>query len=217
MKYYKSEHHNFDPAFRLHELCADDDLRPAFQYVHFMNGYAYATDAHVLIRANINEISDFKDEEIAMLDHKCIHARLFRQIIQRRVIKITPEGFLYEDQTGDVSQLFKFHEIGEDRTIDLFANDKFACCGTKVPDLDAVIDDDIKTTAITSIGVNADCVQRVVRAIGGARMIQMSFNGDNRAITIRPIDEELKQADIIAVIMPVLCEDMPKYVRKIKK
>ena len=70
MAHYKYDRHNFDPQFKLHLCCGNDDIRPVFQYIHFIGGYAYATDAHVLIRAKIADISNFTEEEIAMLNNK---------------------------------------------------------------------------------------------------------------------------------------------------
>lgn len=49
---------NFNPDFKLHKACADDEYRPAFSYVYFRNGYAYATNAHIAVRAKVEDISN---------------------------------------------------------------------------------------------------------------------------------------------------------------
>ena len=38
------DRHNFDPAYKLHMCCAEDAMRPVMEYVHFIGGYAYATN-----------------------------------------------------------------------------------------------------------------------------------------------------------------------------
>lgn len=38
----------------IHKICSTDSIRAYFNYVHFVNGYAYATDAHIAVKVSID-------------------------------------------------------------------------------------------------------------------------------------------------------------------
>ena len=59
--------HNFNRGLRMDLACENDSFRPVFSYIHFKDGYAYASDAHILVKNNLSECSTFTDEEIASL------------------------------------------------------------------------------------------------------------------------------------------------------
>ena len=145
MNYNNINRHNFNPSYKLHLCCSEDGLRPVMEYVHFIGGYAYATDAHVMVRAKIADISDFTEEEIAILDNKSIHAHLFRQLIQRRRVEVTPEGFVWSDDSGDITQLFKFHTINGDRFMQLFHENDIC----RIPDFDSIVNDDFENSTVS--------------------------------------------------------------------
>ena len=56
---------NFSKSVKLYDITSSDNLRPAMQCVCFKDGYAYATEAHMLIKAKIEDICNFDPEEIA--------------------------------------------------------------------------------------------------------------------------------------------------------
>ena len=39
---------NFNKSLQMHLACATDDLRVAMEHIYFQDGFAYASDAHVL-------------------------------------------------------------------------------------------------------------------------------------------------------------------------
>lgn len=41
--------------FKIHEVCGRDDLRPALQHILIDKGFAIATDANVLIKADLRQ------------------------------------------------------------------------------------------------------------------------------------------------------------------
>ena len=208
-RYYKHDRHNFDPAYKLHLCCAEDMIRPVMEYVHFINGYAYATNAHVMVRAKIADISDFTEEEIAMLNNKSIHGHLFRQLIQRRRVEVTPDGFVWNDDSGDISQTFKFHKITEDRCVQLFKNDTL-----KIPNFDAIIDNDFEanTQPTPAIGIRFDLLEAISRAMNTDKLA-FFFKGDNKAIHVRPLIDirEHRNEDIVRIVMPMLLDNMKEY------
>ena len=65
---------NFDKKVQMHLACSTDDFHPETQCVFFNNGYAYATDTHILVRNRISEISGLNESEIEALNGKFLHA-----------------------------------------------------------------------------------------------------------------------------------------------
>lgn len=53
----------------IHKICANDNLRPSLNYVHFVDGYAYATDAHVAVKIKLKSITTLLGEqELSLLN-----------------------------------------------------------------------------------------------------------------------------------------------------
>ncbi len=50
-------------------VCSTDSLRPSLTHVYFDNGFAVATDAHILIKSPLKE-HGFEREEIELLQGK---------------------------------------------------------------------------------------------------------------------------------------------------
>ena len=208
------DRHNFDPAYKLHMCCAEDGMRPVMEYVHFIGGYAYATNSYVMVRAKIADISNFTEEEIAMLDNKSIHGHLFRQLIQRRRVQVTPDGFVWDGERGDMTQLFKFHNINEDRRMQLdgFGND------LKIPNFDAIIDDSFASNTLPceNIGIRVALVEEISRAMN-TNELAFYFKGNNRTIHVLPSYRAYDTVDIVGILMPRLIDDIKPYERTIAK
>lgn len=74
----KKEKFNFKTP--LHLACSDDNLRPTFQYVHFIDGWAYATNAMVLVKQSLDDYCDVLDKE--NLNGHALHADSFKKILR---------------------------------------------------------------------------------------------------------------------------------------
>lgn len=75
----------------IHLACVKaNDLRPAFEYVYFINGYAYASDANVLIKSSMKEYFDI--EGLDLLDGHALHAEVYKLVMGFQVAEATPEG-----------------------------------------------------------------------------------------------------------------------------
>jgi len=95
MKKTKKHRKNF--ASRLDLCCGKDQLRPAFQCVHFFGGFAFATNAYVLIMQDL-KMCGFTEEEMAMAEGKAIHSEAFKQLYKSDTVKVTEAGI----EAGDV-------------------------------------------------------------------------------------------------------------------
>ena len=65
----KQEVRNFNKKYQLWKACGFHyDFRTGMHYISFANGYAYATDSHILVRARLTDISNFDEQDLSLLD-----------------------------------------------------------------------------------------------------------------------------------------------------
>ena len=95
----KKIRHNFNKGIKLHLACANDLIRPVMNCIYFKDGYAIASNGMILIKACLNEICNFREEEKELLDGKLISAKNFKEIIKHNIIEIEEDGFhaIYDD------------------------------------------------------------------------------------------------------------------------
>lgn len=75
----------------IHLACAKaNDIRPAFEYIHFINGYAYASDGYILIKSNMKEY--FKIEGVDRLNGRALHAEVYKLVMGFKIAEATTEG-----------------------------------------------------------------------------------------------------------------------------
>lgn len=98
--------YNFNKNIKLHTVCANDDLRPVMECVHFKDGNALASNGHILIYADMKEISTFSDEDIAKLNGKYLHAKQFKEIVKRDFVIVEEDGITVKDDFYQLKFLF---------------------------------------------------------------------------------------------------------------
>ena len=82
---------------RLNLFCSQEKYMPreALKCVYFKNGFAYATDAHILIKHKLS----FEDcINCSLLEDKFIQATVFAQILKADVIEATEKGILADGE-----------------------------------------------------------------------------------------------------------------------
>lgn len=91
---------NFDKKCRLDKLCGDGGLRPALEYMYFQNGYVYATNSTILVRANLHAISNLPQTTIDALNGHYFHKDLYYDLINRDTFEVTKDNeiqsYVYE-------------------------------------------------------------------------------------------------------------------------
>lgn len=93
----------------LHLACSKDDLRPVLQCIYFDDdGYAWSTDAHILIKHKVLD-TDIIDKE--NLIGKMIHKDIFAKIIKYNRIQATNDGILCFDKDNN-TVLFPYDNRG---------------------------------------------------------------------------------------------------------
>ena len=101
----KQEVKNFSKKYPLWKACGfHDDFRTGMHYISFANGYAYATDSHILVRARLTDISNFDEQDLSLLDGKFIHGKLFKEILNcKGNVIITADAIIAERNECKIS------------------------------------------------------------------------------------------------------------------
>ena len=103
---------NFDKSYPLYLACdIKNYIRTSTHYIMFSNGYAYATDAHILVKARLTDISDFDEQDLALLDGKCIHANNYKKIVKSKgEVSITTDAIVVKETEYEVAYPLKTKE-----------------------------------------------------------------------------------------------------------
>ena len=101
----KQEVKNFYRKYPLWKACGFHDIfRTGMHYISFANGYAYATDSHILVRARLTDISNFDEQGLSLLDGKFIHGKLFKEILNcKGNVTITANAIIAERNECKIS------------------------------------------------------------------------------------------------------------------
>lgn len=102
------ERKNFLKNIKLHKLCNIDNYRPVFSYIHFENGYAYATNGRILCKARVETICTVDDVEmLEKLNGKDLYFRQYESLLKfDEITEITDEAITAKLDGYEVS--FKF-------------------------------------------------------------------------------------------------------------
>ena len=75
----------------IHLACAkSNDIRTALESIYFINGYAYASDGHILIKSSMEEY--FMIEGIELLNGHALHAEVYKLVMGFKIAEATTEG-----------------------------------------------------------------------------------------------------------------------------
>lgn len=174
----------FNFTSKLHLLCSSDELRPAMNCVHFVGGYAYASNGYALIKQEMSIHSVIDAHE---LDGKCIHREAFKSILRFDVARANTEGVECKNKEGDEA-FFPYFDLQ----------------GTKMPDFEDLITRLTGIKQLPLIGLNANRFKEAVNAmyLGDSGNIKLVFRGVDKPIVIT--DDSVDGQ--IVVLMPVLIQ-----------
>lgn len=152
--------------------CGTDDLRPIFQYVIFENGYAICSDATIVVKHNLLNY-DFTEEEIELLNGKCLHKETFKEISRYDYIEIEEDKLnCLKHNVKTTFYLKDLQDIG------------------KYPNIKAVINDKIDSEKIENIGISLKLINKIQKLSlteDKGKGFDMKFNGKNKIILIKGI------------------------------
>lgn len=179
---------NFNPDFKLHKACADDERRPAFSYVYFKNGYAYATNAHIAVRAKIEDISNIDPIDIEALNGKALHYKQFELLLKHDSMEV--EG-------NDIKML----NIGDNLTTTITLRDDIV-----FPNVDKVLEDAEagfrENPPTIDPCINIALLNKLCAALGNSnKNAGLRFCGLGKGILVKFAENEYW--DVIGILMPM--------------
>lgn len=184
---------NFHKQFQLHKACANDALRPVMNHIFFHNGYAYATDAHIAIKAKLEDISNFSPEQLEMLEGYLLHRKHYEMILKADFVSIEKA----EDGT------VQFRIWGEDKTSCIVPLTKEGE-GFRYPNADkAVFNNPVGHEPMPAVGINYNLLGALKAAMGIKSRMEMHFSGNGKQIDII-YNEDLLGYDVRGVIMSIV-------------
>lgn len=178
--------HNFNRGLRMDLACSINDyFRPVFSYIHFKDGYAYASDAHILVKNKLSECSTFTDEEIEKLDGKFIGAKAYKSILSYDIVQVTDMGFeciLHDNQ----KVIYPFSEV------------------YKYPEMENVISEHQKesTEGITKLRIDPSLLSKIEKALFNFEEAYMQLSEGNKSLFVKSC-----VSDSIGIIMIKLTID----------
>ena len=187
----------FLPQYKLHKVCASEQMHPVMNYLYFKDGNAYATDSHMAIAAPLSFVSTFDDEEEQqLLDGKLIHATQFAQLLKMRetYVKETADGVQFECKTS----------AGETVIIPLLTEEALG----KFPNVESVLES-ARTSAkennqpLSHIGLNQSRMDSLTDAMH-AKIVNLYFSDASHAIIVKDADTS---NEIRAILMPCIIKN----------
>lgn len=178
------ERKNFNKEVRMDAVCSELTFTNEFLFIYFIDEYAYVMNYICLIRNKISEISNFTDEEIKLLDGKCLYANSYKKVLTYNKVDITEDGFKCYDKYGYV--LFSFSEPSKKMVAKQF---------------DPIISSTIqsKSKSINTAGFNFDYIGKIKVALYHGEKCVIDCK-ENCSLLIKSIDED---ASGIAVLMGI--------------
>lgn len=160
---------NFSKSVKLFDIAAQDTLRPAFQCIQFKDGCAYATDGHMLIKAVLQDITNFDPEELAILEGKCISADSLKRICQHEVVEVTRDGIVAEDKTLGCKVTYTWAKD------EIFNN---------FPNCEKMLKETLATplTKKDTIGMSYNLLEDLTAAMGCKESVKVEFRGKYTAV-----------------------------------
>jgi len=175
------EKQNFN--VKIYEACSDDELRPIMMCVHFKDGYAYASEGHILVKQSLEYHSIINPE---ILNGRSIHRDNFKNIMQFEIAECTEDGIVCKDADGRTAVF-----------------DYFDMKGESMPDFEKFFNgNEIKE--VRFIGLNFKLINKLEKAMHNPiGIFRLRFQGNDKCVMIDVADIPNQWA----IIMPALIEE----------
>ncbi|MDD3404940.1 MAG: hypothetical protein PHH23_01555 [Paludibacteraceae bacterium] len=169
-----------------HLCCGEDTNRPNLQRVYFIDGYAYASDAHCLIKQSLFYYTKVINYEL--LEGHSIHRNSFENILKFQIAQANDEGIECWDENGKRA-FFPYND----------ENYK----GDNVPGFEAILNHN-PIVSLPEIGIDATLVDKVSKAFAGNNKgFKLQFCGIDKPMRCYCVGYEEQEA----VIMPMVLEE----------
>ena len=174
----------------IHIVCGDEDLRPVMQHVFIDNGWAVATDGHVLCAINLKTHTILDRSEIEAMNGKLIHKDMWKLLCEKSVIVHPNENEIEVVFQNGVESVFEYAKNQDD-----------------FPNWKAVLTDDkLYSKAINKIGLISSVYAKAslfFKKTFGSNKLDLHFTDESNHILISN-----GESDVHFLIMPLLvnCE-----------
>lgn len=179
---------NFKKDFQLWKVCASDAVRPVMEYILLKDGYAYASDTHVLVRVPLEECTTFEEDQRALLDGCLIHKSILKYIVGFDIVRVekTEDGVVYLDaRTGENTVKVQLGKNGD---------------VLKYPNAEKLLEGSKDRTPIQKIGFNPKFIASLTAALGND-LLKFEFANESSAVFVRPVSAV---SSAVGVIMPIM-------------
>ena len=172
---------NFNKELRMDLACATDDVRPIMNCIHFENGYAYASDGHILVKNLLLECTSIPEEQIEKLNGKNLHRESYKELLKYDAIEISDEGI---EATKNGEKIFFY----------------FSNIDGAYPSAEKTLQSALNapTVAMSQVGLNTDYLVKLNKALHGSNTCKYQFKGEGRPIILQGVESVS-----IGIIMPI--------------
>jgi hypothetical protein len=168
---------------KLYEVCSSDELRPVMMCVHFKDGFAYASDGHMVVKQSLEYHTI---QGIEFLEGKSLHKDNYKAIMGFEMAECNEDGVACSDSDGRTA----FYEYFDHK-------------GTETPNFDSVL----KPTgqkAIEFIGLNPEFLAKIGKAMHvPSNSLRLQFQGVDKSILIDTPEIENQWG----LLMPAMIND----------
>lgn len=197
----KNEWLGFYKEFKLHKACANDEFHPAMQYICFRNGYAYATDGHIAVRASLDAICALSEEERNKLNCYLIHKKQYEMLLKYSTIEIGEGVITCIDSKSNARTTIQLVKLAESSESKERAEGK----AIYFPNVDAVFNDDLSKEPLQKVGFNYQMLIRIIAAMGiTSNRIGFRFTSGNKPIVVLGVEPGI---DVRGIIMPMMLDE----------
>ena len=191
--------YNFLKKFKIFDICTDDIATPALAYVHFIDGYAYASNRFILVRVPLSICTTLGEDDYKRLDGFCIRGSLLKTLMQYESVAID-----YGYDLDDKGETFDYVEL----TATVGQNElKVVLKRPRVnpivpPNFEKIITEGRESEVpVSSIGFRIKFLRTLAAAMGQDIIFLRFTKTGSGKIYVIPDDETA--AGTIGVIMPV--------------
>ncbi len=183
--------YNFSKRAKLYLCCSDDCFRPVMNNIYFDEGYAIATDGHILVRARLSEISNLSPEDIEKLNGKLLNAASYKELLKYPDICITDTAIEAKRPISTYGTMKASFEFTEDSK---FLNYKSVLDNICVPE-----EEEEQVPKIFTTGLNVNSLKKLTDSLS-VDCVDLRYTSRHKAVEV--IFNTVRFPDTRAIIMP---------------
>ena len=194
---------NFDKAYKLWSACEDVNVvDDKFEYVYFLNGFAYASNRHIVAKVPLELCTSFQPEDYVKLNNCRIHRTMLKTLCSFNIVFISEDWDIINNdgkllnEKGEPERFVQLRASHGDNDITI----RLRQC-KEAPDFEAIFKIDGEREPIRSLGIRVKFLGDLCAAMGIAS-VKMRFSQFNGKVFVEDVsDVEGPRAS--GVIMPL--------------